>query len=72
MATIDINRTGVEENQRIEIRLTFSTGKSITASMTVEQFALAITGMSNNPCEIRTRNTEIVLLSRKLKEQPHD
>lgn len=67
MATIDINRTGVEENERIEIRLTFAMGKSITAEMTVEQFALALTGMSNNPCEIRTRNTEIVLLPKKVK-----
>lgn len=60
MPTVDISRTGNEENERIEIRLTLDVGRSITIEMTVEQFALAVTGRSNNPCRYRTRNLDIV------------
>ena len=57
-AELDINRTNGEES-RIELCLTFSMGKSITVSMTPEQFAMALTGRSGTPVKVRTRNVEI-------------
>ncbi|CNK68580.1 Uncharacterised protein [Yersinia mollaretii] len=58
MATIDISRIGGEE-QRIEIVLRFGVGKTITATMSPEDFALAITGRSELPVDIKLRQTSI-------------
>lgn len=58
MAVIDISRIGGDK-QRIEIVLRFGVGKTITASMTPEDFALAITGRSEIPVDIKTRNVTI-------------
>lgn len=58
MAVIDISRIGGDE-QRVEIVLRFGVGKTITASMTPEDFALAITGRSEIPVDIKTRNVTI-------------
>ncbi|AKP34696.1 hypothetical protein [Yersinia aleksiciae] len=64
IADLDINRTN-SEDPRIEICLTFSMGKSITASMTPEQFAMALTGRSKTPVTVRTRNVEIIPTPKK-------
>ncbi|WP_145518652.1 hypothetical protein [Yersinia mollaretii] len=58
MATIDISRVSGEE-QRIEIVLRFGVGKTITATMSPEDFALAITGRSELPVDIKLRQTSI-------------
>lgn len=57
-ATLDINRTG--NSDTIEIRLKLETGRSITMSMTAENFALCLTGKSEVYTGVRTRNVEIV------------
>lgn len=57
-ATLDINRTG--NSDTIEIRLKLDTGRSITMSMTAENFALCLTGKSEVYTGVRTRNVEIV------------
>ncbi|EOB3108287.1 hypothetical protein ACIJH7_000204 [Yersinia enterocolitica] len=58
MTTIDISRIGGEE-QRIEIVLRFGVGKTITAIMSPEDFALALTGRSEIPVDIKLRRTFI-------------
>ncbi|HFT5239513.1 TPA: hypothetical protein ACGTP8_000246 [Yersinia enterocolitica] len=58
MAVINISRIG-SETQRIEVELKFGVGKTITASMTLEDFALAITGRSEIPVDIKTRRVTI-------------
>ncbi|NIL23518.1 hypothetical protein HB991_13490 [Yersinia mollaretii] len=58
MATIDISRVSGEE-QLIEIVLRFGVGKTITATMSPEDFALAITGRSELPVDIKLRQTSI-------------
>ncbi len=69
MATIDISKIGGEE-QRIEIVLRFGVGKTITAIMSPEDFALAITGRSELPVDIKLRQISINhdCASRKLAE----
>lgn len=57
-ATLDINRTG--NSDTIELRLKLATGRSITMSMTPENFALCLTGKSEVFTGVRTRNVEIV------------
>lgn len=65
IAELDINRTNGEE-PHIELCLTFSMGKSITVSMTPEQFAMALTGRSKTPVLVRTRNVEIIPTPKKV------
>lgn len=57
-AVIDISRIGGDK-QRIEIVLKFGMGRTITASMTPEDFALAITGRSEIPVDINLRRVTI-------------
>lgn len=67
-ATLDINRSG--NSDTIEIRLKLATGRSITVSMTPENFALCLTGKSEVPVSARTRNVEIVNTEKpKVKRQ---
>lgn len=60
-AAVSIVRPGGHRDDGAEIRIVIrvAMGKTITATMTPEDLALALTGMSDVPCDLRTRNLEI-------------
>jgi len=58
-AVISITRPGGGDEPRIEITIKTGLGKSITAEMTPEQFAMAVTGKSEVPVTLRLRNLEL-------------
>ncbi|MNE11748.1 hypothetical protein D3C80_1045180 [compost metagenome] len=58
-AAISITRPGGGDEPRIEITIKIALGKTVTAEMTPEQFALAITGRTDVPVKLRLRNLEL-------------
>lgn len=58
-AVISITRPGGGDEPRIEIIIKTGIGKSITAKMTPEEFAMAVTGKSEVPVMLRLRNLEL-------------
>lgn len=68
-ARIDINRRhDVEaELHRMEFVIKLDTGREITVNMTAEDFLLAMTGRSELPAQVRTRNVTISATERKTK-----
>jgi hypothetical protein len=58
-AVISITRPGGGDDPRIEITIKIALGKTVTAEMTPEQFALAITGRTDVPVTLRLRNLEL-------------
>jgi hypothetical protein len=66
-AVISITRPGGGDEPRIEITIKTGLGKSITAEMTPEQFAMAVTGKSEVPVTLRLRNLELSPVEAKEK-----
>lgn len=60
-ATININRHTWDTEHSIEITLKFGVGKSVTAKLSAEDFALALTGRSDIDIEVITRNVDLVI-----------
>ncbi|WP_449549540.1 hypothetical protein [Lelliottia nimipressuralis] len=58
-AQISIVRPGASDDEEIRIIIRLEMGKTITAVMTPEQLALALTGKSDLPVELKLRNVEI-------------
>ncbi|MBT1821029.1 hypothetical protein KKZ94_04580 [Enterobacter hormaechei] len=58
-AQISIVRPGAAHDKEIRIIIRLAMGKTITALMTPENLALALTGKSDLPAELKLRNVEI-------------
>ncbi|WP_142971398.1 hypothetical protein [Enterobacter hormaechei] len=58
-AEISIVRPGSCDDEEIRLIIRIARGKTITAVMTPENLALALTGKSDLPAEILLRNVEI-------------
>lgn len=58
-AGLSINRVLCCDENEIRIEIKFSTGKEIILCTTPENLALALTGKSETPCDVRLRNIEI-------------
>lgn len=58
-AEVSIVRPGSCDDQEIRLIIRIARGKTITAVMTPENLALALTGKSDLPAEILLRNVEI-------------
>ncbi|MFV8145197.1 hypothetical protein ACNQ1H_14750 [Enterobacter cloacae complex sp.6722787] len=58
-AQISIVRPGAADDQEIRLIIRLAMGKTITALMTPENLALALTGKSDLPAELKLRNVEI-------------
>ncbi|WJM80545.1 hypothetical protein [Pectobacterium brasiliense] len=56
---LSIVRPGAKETEEIRLILKLDVGKTITLTMTPEDFALAITGKSELPVDVRLRNLRI-------------
>lgn len=57
--TMNINRRSWDDEHKIEVVIKLGVGKTITAEMTAEDFLLAVTGRSETPIELKTRNVSI-------------
>lgn len=55
-ATMNINRRSWDDEHKIEVVIKLGVGRTITAEMSAEDFLLAVTGRSETPVELRTRN----------------
>lgn len=55
-ATLNISRKSWEDEHKMEVTIKLGTGRTITAEMTAEDFMLALTGRSETPVELKTRN----------------
>lgn len=66
-AHIDINRRSSDGDNRIEFVIKLGVGHTITATMTAEDFVMALTGRSEVPAEIRGRNVSIVEAKKQVK-----
>lgn len=60
-AEVSIVRPGSCDDQEIRLIIRLARGKTITAMMTPENLALALTGKSDLPAEISLRNVDIVV-----------
>ncbi|EKN4770495.1 hypothetical protein [Yersinia enterocolitica] len=58
-AQISIVRPGTSDDTEIRLIIRIAMGKTITAVMTPEDFALAVTGKSDVPASLRLRNLHI-------------
>lgn len=58
--TLDISRQSWDTEHNIELVLKFGTGKTVKATLSAEDFALALTGRSELPVTLTTRNVELV------------
>jgi hypothetical protein len=58
-ANISIVRPGASDDQEIRLIIRIEMGKTITAVMTPESLALALTGKSDLPIELKLRNVRI-------------
>ncbi|HHL8612876.1 TPA: hypothetical protein ACQ75A_001055 [Escherichia coli] len=56
---LSISRVLRGDENEIRIEIKFSMGKEITLCTTPENLALALTGKSETPCDVRLRNIEI-------------
>lgn len=52
-------RAGATDNDEIRIVIRLERGKTITALVTPENLALALTGRSDIPVDLRLRNVEL-------------
>ncbi|WP_241603131.1 hypothetical protein [Rosenbergiella nectarea] len=59
--SLSINRPSSSDEDEIRVVLRMDRGKTITAVLTPENLALALTGKSDVPVELRFRNTEVIL-----------
>ncbi len=68
-ARFDINRRHDYEEERsfIEFVIKLDVGREVTVSMSAEDFVMALTGRSELPSKVTTRNVEIIVEERKLK-----
>ncbi|ACN74583.1 hypothetical protein AV954_gp43 [Escherichia phage SSL-2009a] len=58
-ADMSIMRAGAADNDEISIVIRLERGKTITALVTPENLALALTGRSEIPVDLRLRNVEL-------------
>lgn len=58
-AELSIMRAGATDDDEIRIVLRLERGKAITALVTPENLALALTGRSDIPVDLRLRNVEL-------------
>lgn len=58
-AELSIMRAGATDNDEIQIVIRLERGKTITALVTPENLALALTGRSEIPVDLRLRNVEL-------------
>lgn len=58
-AELSIMRSGAVDDDEIQIVLRLERGKTITALVTPENLALALTGRSDIPVDLRLRNAEL-------------
>jgi tRNA(Ile2) C34 agmatinyltransferase TiaS len=58
-AQLSIVRPGASDNSEIRLIIRIAMGKTITAVMTPEDFALTATGKSDVPIELKLRNVRI-------------
>ncbi|ELY4546035.1 hypothetical protein SMZ81_004367 [Cronobacter sakazakii] len=58
-AEISIVRPGASDDKEIRLIIRLAMGKTITAIMTPENLALALTGKSDVPAELKLRNVQI-------------
>lgn len=58
-AEMSIMRAGAAENDEIRIVIRLERGKTITALVTPENLALALTGRSDIQVDLRLRNVEL-------------
>ncbi|KJI62231.1 hypothetical protein KKZ48_09490 [Enterobacter hormaechei subsp. xiangfangensis] len=58
-AQISIVRPGAADDKEIRLIIRLAMGKTITALMTPENLALALTGKSDLPAALKLRNVEI-------------
>lgn len=58
-AEMSIMRAGATDDDEISIVLRLERGKTITALVTPENLALALTGRSDIPVDLRLRNVEL-------------
>lgn len=56
---LSIVRPGASDDKEIRIILRIDMGKTVTMVISPEDFALALTGKSDMPVEIKTRNIRI-------------
>lgn len=68
-ARVDINRRHdyEEERNNIEFVIKLDVGREITVVMNAEDFVMALTGRSELPAKVITRNIEIKVEERKPK-----
>lgn len=68
-ARVDINRRHdyEEERNNIEFVIKLDVGREITVVMNAEDFVMALTGRSEPPAKVTTRNVEITVEGRKPK-----
>ncbi len=58
-AQISIVRPGSTDDKEIRVIIRIAMGKTITAIMTPENLALALTGKSDLPAELKLRNINL-------------
>lgn len=58
-AELSIVRPGACDDEEIRLIIRVSRGKTVTAVISPENFALAVTGKSDVPVELKLRNIEL-------------
>lgn len=58
-AAMSITRPGSSDDKEIRVIIRIAMGKTMTAVITPEDFALAVTGKSDVPVELKLRNLTI-------------
>ncbi len=58
---VDINRRSRDGDNRVEFVIKLGVGKTITTTMSAEDFILAVTGRSEIPATVKTRNVSVTL-----------
>lgn len=58
-----------QEHKNVSFRVRLDTGRTITLTMSPYYFALMVTGMSDVPAEMTTRNVEVTAAPRTRNEQ---
>ncbi|MBI0520404.1 hypothetical protein F6Q07_20085 [Pectobacterium parmentieri] len=58
-ANLSIVRPGASDNEEIRLIVRIDMGKTITVSLSPKDLALALTGVSDVPATIKTRNLDI-------------
>ncbi|AXH43468.1 hypothetical protein MZUP3_580 [Erwinia phage vB_EhrS_49] len=62
-AFVDINRRSFEGENRMEFVIKLGVGKSITATISAEDFLMAMTGRSEVSAEVKTRNVKLEVVT---------